>query len=137
MGFVWHMCVVCYMCAGTCIKRMEEAFKCLTSFLHLIPLRQNLSLNLELSWQPASPTDPPVSTPHSAEVIDTPDGTLGFLHGYWGLELKSSCSHNKPSTHPRGLNVLTDKNDNLNTCMSCTVTPHQNQRDQAVPKETS
>lgn len=30
------------------------------------PLRQGLSLSLELAWQPASPSNPPASVSHSA-----------------------------------------------------------------------
>lgn len=33
--------------------------------LHLIPLRQSLSLNLELGWQSTSSNNPPVSDPQS------------------------------------------------------------------------
>lgn len=34
----------------------------------LIPLRQHLSLNLELDWQPANPSGPRGSVPHSGNV---------------------------------------------------------------------
>lgn len=40
---------------------------------HPLPysLRQGLSLNLELGWQPSSPGNPPISTCHNSEDIDT------------------------------------------------------------------
>lgn len=35
-----------------------------------VPLRQLLSLNMELGWQPARPNNPPGPVPHSDEVIE-------------------------------------------------------------------
>lgn len=37
--------------------------------LHLIPLRQGLSLNLDLHWHPASHSALPVSAFHSAGIV--------------------------------------------------------------------
>lgn len=48
--------------------REEDLFS-YSNILHLIPLKQNLSLNLELGWQPGNPSDAPVSTHHSNGVI--------------------------------------------------------------------
>lgn len=70
-----HMCVVCeHMCVcrhklpmfGVEIKGGHQVSSSIT--LHFIPLRKNLSLDLELDWQPASPCDPLVSDPHSTGV---------------------------------------------------------------------
>lgn len=46
------------------LQRPEEGTECLACSLHLIPLRQGFSLNLELGQHPGSPSDPfvPCST---------------------------------------------------------------------------
>lgn len=48
--------------------------------LHLVPLRQGLSLNLKLASSAGLARDPPVSRP----------STPGFFHRCWGSRLKSS-----------------------------------------------
>lgn len=46
---------------------------------HNIPMRQGLSLNLDLAWKPARISDPLVSAPNSTELH------RGFLCGFGGL----------------------------------------------------
>lgn len=53
-------------------------------------LSQGLSLSLESDWWPASSSNPPVFTPAPALGL-RPTATPGFLHGYQGFELWSSC----------------------------------------------
>ena len=62
--------------------------------LNLSPVRQGLSLNLELGWWPASPSDPPVSTPTIA--VDMRNHTTLFTL-VLGLVLRSSCASSKHS----------------------------------------
>lgn len=58
---------------------------------------QDVFLNPELGWWPASPRESPVSThPDSAGVTDT-GATPNFLLGCWGFELRSSCLYSKHS----------------------------------------
>lgn len=58
------VCLCVHVCVGLCAYAHTEArgrcqMPCVV-MLHLIPLRQGLSLKLELGWQPASLSDPPV-----------------------------------------------------------------------------
>lgn len=64
------MCVCRYKLPvyGVEVKGGHQVSSSIT--LRLIPLRQDLSLDLELGWQPASPCDPLVSNPHSTGVTD-------------------------------------------------------------------
>lgn len=48
---------------GVCVPHEDVRCPSLSLF-YLTPLRQELSLNLELGWQLASLSDPPVSTLH-------------------------------------------------------------------------
>lgn len=67
--------------------------------LHLSPLRQGLSRNLGLCWQPAKTTKPPLPAPH----------TSSFLHGCRGCRPRSLflCTKSsdllKPRPSPRTL----------------------------------
>ena len=60
-------------CYGVCVMFVWGEFMCAVYrryqvscfILHLIPLRQGFLLNLQLAWQPASPSNPP----HSAGAL--------------------------------------------------------------------
>lgn len=66
---MYTMCV-CSMC--TCVHRIYAVHSCVgatveypeshSATLYFIPLRDDLSLNLKLGWQPSTPNDPPAST---------------------------------------------------------------------------
>lgn len=60
-------------------------------------LRQGLSLNLELAWQPASPNDHSESA--ATHRLQTSMVVPVFLCGVGGLEVKSSWLYNKSSYH--------------------------------------
>lgn len=60
-------------------------------------LRQGLSLNLELAWQPARPSDHPVSA--ATHRLQASLAVPVFLCGVGGLEVKSSWLYNKSSDH--------------------------------------
>lgn len=49
------------VCAGVSVR--GECWVSLSISLFLVPFRGGLSLNLELGWQPVSPSNPPISTP--------------------------------------------------------------------------
>lgn len=73
--------------------------------LCLAPLRQDLSQNLGLGWQPANPGDAPVSLSPSAGLRGGYVATLCSFHGYWRFELMSSCLKSKcsyPLSHSPG-----------------------------------
>lgn len=53
--------------------------------LHFLPSRQDLSLNLDLSCRPVRC----VSAPHSAGVTGMHSAMAGFPHGFWVLSLMS------------------------------------------------
>lgn len=65
-------------------QRLEE-----TRHQNSIPWSHHLLLNLELAWQPASPSGPPaVSGPYSARVIGWGTATSSFFFTLvlgWGL----------------------------------------------------
>lgn len=64
------------------------------------PFKQ-VSLNLELGWQPASLGNP-LCLPPTALGLQL---CAGYLSGYWGFELMSSCLHCKcsyPQSHLPG-----------------------------------
>lgn len=69
LKYIYLMCA--YMCAcvrvNMCMSQgmPEETLASLLSLPNPSPLRQGLSLSLELTWQPASPSNPPVSISHS------------------------------------------------------------------------
>lgn len=70
------VCVVWYVYWGRIlVQKPEEDVGWMFCFivLHLIPLREGLSLHLKLDWQLAIPSNPPVSTPslHNSEIIGT------------------------------------------------------------------
>jgi len=54
------------VCADECVGA-EKAVRCLT--FHLITLRKDLSLNLELGWWPESPSKPSASAPAGAGSV--------------------------------------------------------------------
>lgn len=62
--------------------------------LCLTPFIQDQSLNLELGWEPASPSHPPASTLHSTGVR----GMSSYLHG---------CCDENSGPHPCIANALT------------------------------
>jgi hypothetical protein len=49
--------------------RLEEDIGYPPLSCHLTPLRQGLPLNLELGWQPSSPSNPSVSASHGSGGI--------------------------------------------------------------------
>lgn len=66
---VWYMHACVCGCLVLCVclhMEAKEDIKCLPTYI--IPLGQGLSLNLELGWQPASPSNPFVTMPHRARV---------------------------------------------------------------------
>lgn len=68
------VCYECFRMCGcphpcSCMQR-PEAWSSFIA-LCLIPLRQGLSLDLKLVWQPACPSDPPASANHRAGVSGT------------------------------------------------------------------
>lgn len=75
---------------GTHREARRESWVCCSVNLHLILLRQDLSLNQELGWQSTNSHDPPVSVLDSTGVIGICMATAGFLCGGWGFELRSS-----------------------------------------------
>lgn len=73
---VWHMhtCVSMHALQRPCACTAEawEDIRCPDlSFFYLVPLRQGLSLNLKLGWQPASPSDTPFYTISSAGDLNS------------------------------------------------------------------
>lgn len=58
------------------------------AWLCVIPWRQGISLNLELCWWPPSPSDPPVSAPHSAGVTNV--AAKSSLPRWW---FQNWCPH--------------------------------------------
>ena len=60
---VLSVCVCVCVCVCTRVQHKGEFPVSASLTLHLIPLLQDLSLNVEPDWTPASPRDPPVSTP--------------------------------------------------------------------------
>lgn len=60
----------------------------LSVIVRLICWKQALLLNLKLGWQPVSPSDSPVVTPHGAWAC------LAFFF-YMEFELRSSCIHRR------------------------------------------
>lgn len=59
-------CICVYKCFCTC--GAQKGMVGVLTYHYLLPLRQGLPLTLELVWQPASPSGPPVSILHSAGV---------------------------------------------------------------------
>lgn len=57
---VWCVCDV-HVCRAQTHRQQGKASSILLYILHLILLKQDLSLNLEIGWQPVSPSDPLVS----------------------------------------------------------------------------
>lgn len=88
----------CMLCTYTWSTQAREGCgMCCSFILHLIPLRQGISLNLQLSWRLAIPRDCPDYVPSclSPGVIRT---TAVFSHGVWGV----NSNH-----HARTARVLT------------------------------
>lgn len=85
---VVHVCVMCvHECAQVCLFMYMcrgQGFTLVSNPLDLIPLRQNLSLSLELDWQPVGSKNAPVSVFHSAGVMDT-QSYAAFYTGFWEL----------------------------------------------------
>lgn len=80
------------LCRGQ--KRMSMS--CFIT-LHLVPLRYDLSLNLELSWLPARLSDSPVSNPYPVHKTD--GIPPGFFCGCGGLLLRSYACSASTLTH--------------------------------------
>lgn len=80
---VVHVCVV-YVCAliHVCVEAKGRLPVSYSVMLHLIPLRQGLSLNLGLGWWPGSPQSPP---PSPVLGLWAWEAMSGFLCGYWDL----------------------------------------------------
>lgn len=84
------MCVKC-----TCVWRPEEDRGFYSVTLHSIPLSQGLSLNLELSWQPAGLGDSP-SSPEALWLQAQAKTCLPFYMSA-GDSPKASGMHSRPS----------------------------------------
>lgn len=99
------MCVYMCMCTSVCVWCCMHPCVCTEArgFCHrssialwLILLRQHILPHpqiFQLGWQPASSSNPPVSTllQHSGNrCADTSWATIIFSHGCWGSELRSS-----------------------------------------------
>lgn len=87
--YAWRVYV--FVCAHVCIRVNMPEEEVLLTTLHcicLLPLRQGLSLNLELSWKPVSPSHPHVSTLQG--VIGALVPYPAFYTGVGGFELRSS-----------------------------------------------
>ena len=72
------VCSIVYVHACTCVLRCtysEENTEYRVSYLKFsschIPLRQGISVALELGWWPANPSNPPVSIPQRTGVTGT------------------------------------------------------------------
>lgn len=98
MVYVLNVCVHVNTYTGQC-GNVEARGEYLGSYLiicHSIPPRQDLSLNLELGWQPEHPSGPLVCMPTELQVHAA---MPSFSHGCCGSEPSSSCSPSK-SSHP-------------------------------------
>lgn len=73
-----------HACLYMCRSEKDVCVSC-SIFQHLISLRQNPLLSLELSWWPASPSEPLVSAPHSAGLTGIYVGMSSFLCRYKNL----------------------------------------------------
>ena len=69
-----------------CVQRPKEDIS--SPDYHLIPLRQRLSANMYLSWQPASPRALPGSISLSAVVTGTYMTTLSFFYRVLGNQIQ-------------------------------------------------
>lgn len=78
---VWLICMGIYVYA--CVQRPGH--------FYLIPLRQGLSLNLELDYQLAWPMVLLYAPSHYHHCGYRHVKPAGFLCGYWGFELRSLC----------------------------------------------
>lgn len=79
-------CGTCQVGASVCACT-ATSHPCSTT-LHLIPLRQSLSLNLELNWYPASKVQQS-SCLCPIKCQDYRHGHTQLLHGYWDLNSDS------------------------------------------------
>lgn len=66
----------------------------------LSPLRQGLSLNLKLNYQPARPSSPPITAAHNAEVTGVQCST------WFSTWVGSSGLHSKPLNYLSRLSSL-------------------------------
>lgn len=78
-----YMCVSACTCARPQTRREHHHSIIGSITLHFIPLGQGLSLSscLGLGWQPANPSDPPVSVPIAQELWVCGETMLGLLQG--------------------------------------------------------
>lgn len=88
------VCVAClsllmctHMCMLACMHRDLRRPSSVRVTLHLIFLRWDLSLSLEIGWQSANPSAPPDSGPHSAGFTGAMDSHAQLLHRF---EFRSS-----------------------------------------------
>lgn len=86
------------VCLSVCMSRSEERAECPALLLSsiLVLLRQDLSLNLELSYLPGcpSPSHPPAPPPTA--WVYKPMWPLCLFHGCWRLnDGESLCLHSK------------------------------------------
>lgn len=95
-SWMFYMCVCVYACecvwgvcpclsVGCTCRHQRRIFCVLYITLHLISLREGLSLNLE---QTGSPSDLPISASKSSGVTDVCTTIPGFINGRWG---SNSC----------------------------------------------
>lgn len=88
-----HMCVcMCYICEHRGQRRSSGVLlsRSLPSCLESGSL-----MELQLGWQPASPSNP-VSAPHHHEVTGSLRPSPVLLHGYWGFKPGSLPLCSKP-----------------------------------------
>lgn len=96
------MCAYIWACGWVCLYVHVKAGGgyCLSSFLLL--LRQDLSANwkLHLASYRASDCLGVVGLYFPRPGLQAHAAIPGFLHGFWGLKLRSSCLQSKCSTEP-------------------------------------
>jgi hypothetical protein len=91
--FFYFFVCLCLWCIYTHVEGKEDVWCCSITF-HLIPLRQALSLNMQLDKQPASPCNSH-SAYHSAAIVES------TIHGWFcrsvlDSNLRTSSFHSKP-----------------------------------------
>lgn len=70
-GVMGYVCVMFVCVGGVCVVYSRYQVSALN--LHLIPLRQGFLLDFKLTWQPASPSTPPLGAgvmSHDADAED-------------------------------------------------------------------
>lgn len=79
------MLVYVHVCGGVCMEAKRDHLVSCSAVLHLLPSRQDCSLNLGPSCWPVGlvQCDPFVSAPHSAGVRGMHSAMAGFPHRCW------------------------------------------------------